>query len=114
MLFLCTKGPLQYDLWNESVNRSQKLADIIPTFTFPACSHLVDAHHHEGLVAALLQMPPEVVGAALEDLSHVVHLDVEDLDVHLVERNGPQNLNYKISIFRTQLSSFYSPPKEGK
>ena len=44
-------------------------------------------------------MPPEVAGAALEDLSNVVHFDVENLDVHLVERNGPQNLNYKISIF---------------
>ena len=66
---------------------------------FSQQAHLIDAHSHEGLVAALLQMPPEVAGAALEDLSNVVHFDVENLDVHLVERNGPQNLNYKISIF---------------
>ena len=60
-------------------------------------AHLIDAHSHEGLVAAILQIQPEVAGAALEDLSNVVHLDVEDLDVHLVERNGPQNLKNEIS-----------------
>ena len=37
-------------------------------------------------------MPPEVLGVALEDMSHVVHLNVEDLDIDLVERNGPQDL----------------------
>ena len=65
-----------------------------------ALTNLVDPDPHEGVVAVLLQVPPEVIGAAFEDLSHVVHLYVEDLDVHLVERDGPQDLFHRISTTR--------------
>ena len=55
-------------------------------------AYLIDPDLHEVVVAVLLQVPPQVSRAALEDLSDVVHLDVEDLDVDLVERDGPQDL----------------------
>ena len=55
-------------------------------------------------------MAPEVTGTTLKDLSNVVHLNVEDLDVHLVERNGPQNLNQSECLEHASLLAYVIEP----
>ena len=49
---------------------------------------VVDGLHRVQPIAGLPQQPPHVLLAAGEDLAHVVHLDVQHADVHLVERDG--------------------------
>ena len=71
--------------------------DVSPCILYQS-ANLVDPDLHEVVVAVLLQVPPQVSRAALKDLSDVVHLDVEDLDVDLVERDGPQDLNQRMKM----------------